>query len=196
MKKFLKGIINGGSSLTNGFAALAIISLIVLGCTCNQKDGFKLGGKNSNTAQQPAKDDNPFGDKRKETFSEDKIPSDDALQEMTKTTLLSFNDAVQAGDFADFHKTISKSWRRSSRPSVFEKAFKEFIDKKISIGKIRSMKARFAPSPRIDDAKYGRPTLMLEGRYSTRPLPVNFELNYILENEDWKLAEIKVNTNK
>ena len=71
MRKFLYGIMNGGSSLSNGVIALAIISLIVLGCTCNQDDGFTFGGKNDNTSATPVKDkdsDDPFDDKKTEVM--------------------------------------------------------------------------------------------------------------------------------
>ncbi len=192
MKNNLYNFINGGSSLQNGFIALAIISLIVLGCTCNEKDGFKLG-KDTNTAQKPEKD---APEKPKEELSDDKVPSEEFMQDLAKTTLMNFNEAVQEADFSGFHKTVSKSWQRSSRPSQFEKGFKQFIDRKIDISGIRKKEAKFAPSPRIDDAKYKRPTLMLEGRYRVSPLPVKFELDYIFEDDEWRLIAINVDTRK
>ncbi|MCB1023412.1 MAG: hypothetical protein KDB79_03425 [Acidobacteria bacterium] len=198
MKKVLNGFVNGDSSLANGFIALVIIGLIALGCTCGK--GFDFAKKDSNSSgddKSKTSVDDIFGDKKKEKskeeFSEDKVPSDDAAQEIAKTTLLNFNDAVASGDFSDFHKTIAKTWQRSSRPSTFEKGFKEFIDKKINIGAIRSKDADFSPSPTIDK-KYNRQVLFLGGRYTVSPRPVNFKLEYIFEDGDWKLILIDVNT--
>ncbi|MEZ5346741.1 MAG: hypothetical protein R2681_14415 [Pyrinomonadaceae bacterium] len=200
MKKFLNGLVNGGSSLSNGFIALVIIGLIALGCTCNKDLGLSSDSNSSSDKKTETSGDDLFGDKKsedkekeKEEYSKDKVPSSDASQEIAKTTLLNFNDAVTSGDFSDFHKTIAKSWQRSSRPSTFEKGFSEFIEKKVNIGAIRSQEADFSPSPKIDK-KYGQQVLFLEGRYDIRPRPVKFKLEYIFEDDDWKLVLIDVNT--
>ncbi len=197
MKKFLDRVALGGSSLLNGLLALTVISLIALGCTCTGKDGFDFGGKDTETSDEK-KDlndsDDPFGEKKKEEkLSEDEVPSDNAAQEIAKTTLLNFNDAVQSADFSDFHKTISKTWKRTSRPSQFEKGFKEFIDKKINIGVIRSMSADFSPRPAIEKIS-NRNILVLKGSYDVSPRPVKFDLKYVFEDDEWRLLAIAVDT--
>ncbi len=196
MKKF-NAFSSGGSSLQNGFLALTFILLVALGCTCTGKDGFQFG-KDSNSSEKPSKDldsDSPADDNEKvEKLSADEIPSEKKLQDLAKTTLLKFNDAVQDGDFSDFHKTISKRWRSSSRPKQFEDGFRQFIDKKVNIDVIRSKEAIFSPKPKIDDSANNRPTLLLKGRYDTSPRNVNFELDYIFEDDDWRLSQIKVDT--
>lgn len=200
MKKFLNGFVNGKSSLSNGFIALVIIGLIALGCTCPKELGLDKKDSNTSTDKKTETGDDLFGDKKsdekenvKEEYSEDKVPSDKACQELAKTALLNFNDAVSSGDFSDFHESISKTWKRSSRPATFEKAFKEFIDKKINIGSIRSTDARFSPSPEITSEK-GVKSLVLIGNYDTSPRPVNFVLNFVFEGNEWKLIGIDVDT--
>lgn len=194
MKKLFKQLALGGSSLSNALLALIIISFIALGCTCNKDLG--LGSKDTTTSdsETDVKDsDDPVGDKKTEEFSEDKVPSDEAAQEITKTTLLNFNDAVQSADFSDFHKTISKTWKRTSRPSQFERGFKEFIDKKINIGLIRSESATFSPRPGIQEIS-NRKILVLKGRYDVSPRPVKFDLKYVFEDDEWRLLAIAVDT--
>ncbi len=197
MKKFLNTFSSGGSSLQNGFLALTFIMLIALGCTCTGKDGFQFG-KDSNSTEKPAKDadsDSPAEDNETvEKLSDDVVPSDKKLQGLVKTTLLNFNEAIQDGDFSDFHKTVSKQWRTSSRPKQFEDGFRQFIDKKVNIDVIRSKEANFSPKPKIDDSANNRPTLLLKGRYDTSPRNVNFELDYIFEDDEWRLSQIKVDT--
>ena len=51
MKKRFINMFYGKSSMGNGLIAMMIISLIVLGCTCNQKDGFNFG-KNDSTVNR------------------------------------------------------------------------------------------------------------------------------------------------
>ncbi len=193
MRRYLSKFVNENNALTDGVIALAIIGLIVFGCTCNTNDGFR-STKDDNTATKPAKNSEEDTPKKvNETYSKDKVPSDAANQEIVKTTLMNFSDAVQRADFSDFHKTVAKSWRKRSLPSDFEKGFKEFIDKKINISQIRSKDAKFVPPPYIDD-KYRQKVLFLKGRYETSPRSVNFDLEYIFEDSEWRLIKIEVNT--
>ncbi len=188
------------SNFANGLMALFIISLIVLGCTCNDKDGFDFGSndKDSNTSEKKdadtdstpeANDDGDF------KADEDEVPTDSQSQALVKKTLMGFNEAVQAGDFADFHKTVSGTWRRTSKPADFNKGFKEFIDKEIDISRIRKQEAEFSPKPKIIK-KFGKQVLSLKGTYEAGlgELPVNFNLEFIVDGDEWKLIFIGVDT--
>ncbi len=200
MTKRAMNVFTAKSNFANGLMALLIISLIVLGCTCNDKDGFDLGSKDNDSnssekkdgdtkATPEAKDDADF------KADEDEVPSDAQAQALVKKTLMGFNEAVQAGDFADFHKTVSGTWRRTSKPADFNKGFKEFIDKEIDISRIRKEDAKFSPDPKIIK-KFGKQVLTLKGTYepSLGELPVNFNLEYIVDGDEWKLIFIGVDT--
>ena len=95
--------------------------------------------------------------------------------------------------FAQFLLTLSKPPAAIVDPRSV--VIKEFIDKRINIGNIRSRDANFNPQPYIDN-KYNRKVLFLKGNYSTSPRPVNFELEYIFEDGDWKLVFIRVDTKR
>ncbi len=198
MTKKIRELLNGKNNITSGLLVLLVISLIVLGCTCNEKDGFNFGSDNTETSEksEDAKDDVKEEEKEEDASfkaDEDEVPTRSQSRALVKTTLMNFNEAVQSGDFTEFHTTIARSWRRTSKPSDFEKGFNEFIEKKIDISRIRGEQPEFDPEPNIDK-KYGKKVLFLKGTYKTEPLPVNFNLEYIVDDDAWKLVFIGVDT--
>ena len=193
LKELLKG------NLANGLIALIIISGIALGCTCNQDDGFQWGSKDDTDQTDDRKQDD---DRVEEEdvgadfeADENEVPSVVQSRALVEDTLMNFNEAVQKGDFADFRETVARRWRDNSKVSDFNKGFKEFIDKEIDISRVRNNVPVFSPDPRIG-RKYGRRVLFLKGEYETRPLPVNFNLEYIVESNRWKLVFIGVDTRR
>ena len=193
-------LLKAKANFLNGLIALIVISLIVLGCTCNDKDGFNWKDSDSTDSSDTKRD----GDEDRDTdrsdpgdfeADEDTVPTDAQAQALVRRTLLDFNDAVSKGDFADFRETVASRWRDNSRVRDFNKGFKEFIDKKVDISRVRNNDANFSPRPYIDK-KYGRQVLFLKGKYDTSPLPVNFNLEYIVDGGEWKLVFIGVDTRR
>lgn len=191
----------GRNNLVNGVFALMIISLIVLGCTCNDEEGFKLGGNDSDSAEttkessDDTKRESDSDDDGTFTADEDEVPTNSQAEALVQSTLLRFNKAVEDKDFSDFRDSVSKRWRDTSKTSDFDKGFKEFIDKEIDISRIKGEDPEFSPKPYIDK-KYGKEVLFLKGTYDTSPLPVNFNLEYIVEDDEWKLVFIGVDTRR
>ena len=199
IKKF-REVFNTRNNFVNGLLALMIISLIVLGCTCNESEfGFGNKDDDSTDAANVERDDGKDEDKDENDgplkADEDDVPTTSQSENLVETTLMRFNEAVQEGDFTDFHKTVSSTWRRRSKPKDFNKGFKEFIEKKIDISRIRGEEPDFSPRPYIDK-KYGKKVLFLKGSYDTDPLPVNYNLEFIVDDDEWKLVFIGVDTRK
>lgn len=181
----------------NGIIGLAVVCAIALGCNCS-KDFGNLSNSTSNsstsntsTTSSPDKtpestlSDSPRGD----------VPSERDMEELIQETLGDFNDAIQKGDFTDFHDTISSVWKSTSTPQKFNEGFSEFIDKKVDISGIKGKEAKFDPQPTV--TKKGKyKVLTANGKYDTYPLPVRFENEYILEGGKWKLISIRVDTRK
>ena len=142
----------------------------------------------------PATKDSP----KKNTFEKadarkGEMPSDEELQEMVKTSLLDFNAAVKKGDFADFHDTISRTWKKQTTPETFNTAFSQFIEKKLDISEISSKSADFSPTPDIEKTQ-GINVLHVVGEYDTSPNATKFDMKYIPDGNDWKLLAIRVDT--
>lgn len=165
------------------------------------KDGeMKLSGvvytkKGGSTSDKKDKDKDKKDDDRgkKIDSSSGEVPSDSDLQSLTKTTLLDFNDAIQKGDFDDFHEKISETWQKEISPERFNQTFKSFIDNNVDISEIESIEADFSPTPRITKSR-GEDLLKLDGSYDTNPEPTKFELEYVPEYGEWKLTRIRIRT--
>lgn len=203
--------VSGGSKITGGSvdynAEEKTIGITVLGfgktLTIDEapKDGeMKLSGvvytkKGGSTSDKKDRNEDKNDDDRgkKIDSSSGEVPSDSDLQSLTKTTLLDFNDAIQKGDFDDFHAKISETWQKEISPERFNQAFKSFIENNVDISEIESMEADFSPKPRITKSR-GDDLLKLDGSYDTSPEPTKFELEYIPEDGEWKLTRIRIRT--
>lgn len=198
MKKIIQKICLGNESKINILLVLGVFIAVGLGCSSlKEKDDVvdvktpEVSNKTSEPIQKPS---TPKPITKKADASKGEIPPEAELQEMTKTTLLDFNDAVQSGDFTTFYGNISKLWQRQTSPAKLEDTFKVFIDGNNNFSSIRSKEAEFSSNPRVDDSK-GFKELVLEGKYDTSPLPTKFTLKYTPESKNWKLTGIIVDTN-
>jgi hypothetical protein len=163
------------------------------GVTYKRKGGFSVADSNSS-------DNSNKSDRKEKTTSTTKanaakyeVPEDEEMQEMTRTALMDFNDAVQQGDFSDFHSTISKTWQKQTTPEKFNTAFSEFISKKVDISGVSSSDPQYSPAPSVQQ-DLGAKKLIAKGCYDTSPRPVGFTLKWIPEGKEWKLFGIEVDT--
>ncbi len=190
----LRNVLFGKSTLTNGFIAVALMSLIVLGCTCN-KDMFKSKKtSNSNIEIAPPKETPKKNrDYEKSDASKGKVPSDEELQDIVGQDMLAFDKALKDRDFGDFYDRISKVWQKQTSANELKTSFQPFIDGKASLSGIEDLDASFSPEPKITKSK-GVKVLEVEGSYPTKPSDSTFELKYIAEDKDWKLIGFFVKT--
>ena len=195
MKKRFIDIFYCKSSLGNGLIALMIISLIVLGCTCNQDEGFKFGKNDSDTADETDVNKDAKKDKPKELSRDVKAsksaPSDEDLQRLMKTTMLDFDKAIQDQDFSEFHKRISKLWQKQITPKKLDETFKPFMLGKFDLSSIRKMDAEITMGPNMKSSRLVT-SMEVNGTYPTSPRSTNVRLKYIEENGLWKLFGINV----
>jgi hypothetical protein len=119
-------------------------------------------------------------------------PSEAEAERMVAEALLSFNQAVKAKDFTAFYARLSDVWKTETTPEKLQRTFQVFVDQGIDIGPIRDLKPEFAPPPAVN----AKGTLVVAGRYPTRPSQVGFELRYAREQGGWKLSGITVNVGK
>ncbi|MFM9903799.1 MAG: hypothetical protein ACKVQJ_04420 [Pyrinomonadaceae bacterium] len=122
------------------------------------------------------------------------VPGNEKLQTLVKTTFLDFGDAVQTGDFSDFHKKVAKVWRDDSSPDKLAEAFAAFVDDKENYNfkkAVSPMEATFTPAPAIEKVS-GLDALVVKGYYPTKPQRANFELKYTMDDGSWKLIGINI----
>ncbi len=117
-----------------------------------------------------------------------KVPTERPLEALVKSTLLSFNDANVTGNYSVFHAKLSKPFRQQFTVEKLKETFKEFGEKNIDIDVVSAMKPTYDPAPVVDsDGK-----LKIKGFFPTEPTRVNFRLEFIPSDGEWKLISINV----
>jgi hypothetical protein len=121
--------------------------------------------------------------------AQNRVPSERALETLVKTSLLSFNDANITGNYTVFHAKLSKPFREQFSPDRLKESFKEFSDKHIDIDVVAASRPTYTAPPAID----GDGKLVVKGFFPTeQPVRVNFELDFIPSDAEWKLIRIHV----
>ena len=118
------------------------------------------------------------------------VPPESELKSMTLDSLLLFNDGVQDKDFSNFYKEIAALWKDQTTPAKLKELFNDFIEKEVNISPIKKLEPVFNKEAKINSDGM----LVIAGYYPTTPKRVVFELKYLDEKGDWKLAGINVKT--
>jgi hypothetical protein len=204
MKRVSSKTVTGKDARIRTRLAIGILILVVAGClgckgstnsptpkanAADNKSDNRISGKSLSSDNYTSKDDKKSDDTTGE------IPAARVLQEMTKTTILEFNDAVQRANFKDFYANMATVKQKGTSPAKLEDFYRQFIDKKINLDSIRGMTANFLSAPKITNSN-GYRELILEGRYPTSPNRTSFSLAYTPENGKWKLSGIYVATSQ
>lgn len=198
MKNLINKICFGKNAGVTFLIVLGILSLFVLGCRGLGRNSGSNSSTPTNISTTPDVVNSTPKSTPKPSFvksdaSKSEMPSDEELQEITKTALLDFDKAVEDEDFTDFYDTIAAPWKKQTSPSELKTTFQGFIDKNVRISKIGSMNASFSPDPVIEK-ELGYKTLKLKGNYPTSPNSTKFVLNFIPDKKNWKLSRIEVDT--
>src|SRR4051812_25087310 len=106
-----------------------------------------------------------------------KVPSEDEAKTMARSSLSSFNAAIQTKSFVDFHREIAVLWQKQVTPGKLKELFAPFIEKGIDIGEIATAEPTFDSPPAINE----NGLLVLKGKYALEGRNVLFDLAYIFE---------------
>lgn len=117
------------------------------------------------------------------------LPDQGEARALALESLLAFNRAVQAKNFAAFHKQIAEVWRKQITPAELQKAFAPFVEQGVNIATVADLQPVFDPAPGFDEDDF----LLLKGYYPTQPNKVYFKLRYLREDDTWQLVNIAVN---
>ena len=111
-----------------------------------------------------------------------KPPSEADCAALATKTLLAFNTAVQAEDFAEYHKSLAAAYRKEKSPEQLKALY---AGRQFNIQGVKDIAPAFDPAPAI--SKDGR--LVLAGRYATEPAYVAFTLQFVQEEGQWRLTD-------
>lgn len=197
MKKIISTLLWGRNSKFNGMMAVGIISLIVLGCTCNRN--FDLGNVGSDngtdrTASNSTSNSTSTGDDM-----DGSLPSDSKIRSLVRETTSDFADAIDTGDFSAIYGKASSDFQSSYTEAQMKNAFDMFIREKRRVvpilEKAMSMQSDLSPDPYIRTEK-GHKVLVINGQFPTKPLPVKTEYEYVLREGEWKILKLVVKITK
>ena len=120
--------------------------------------------------------------------AQDKIPS--ALQQeiLIKASLLTLNDANVTGNYTVLHAKLGKQFRDRITPDKLKQAFKSFADQKVDWDLIAARTPVATSEAKIDN----RGALILRGYFDTRPSRVNYELDFMISEREWKPVMLNV----
>lgn len=190
MKRIINGLLFGKDAKLSGMIALSVVAVIALGCTCGKDFDLSNLGSNSNSSRT-ASNDAPFGD----TTDDSGLPSDSALKALVNETTADFSEAISDSDFSKIYEKASMDFQSTYTQSQMEDVFKEFTKNKRVVApilqKATSMEPDFSSKPYIRTEK-GLSILVANGKYATKPVPTNFEYEYVKRNGDWKLLKLIV----
>lgn len=131
-----------------------------------------------------------FDTSGRETVETAEIPSEDELRPLVYNSLVNFNQAIQSGDFTEFHKTISEKWQSQTSVATFNEAFASSIKNKNNYTPKSEESLDFTTPPLIEDKEY----LAVTVRYITvKGMTPRFRLDYLRENGEWKLFGVQMN---
>ncbi len=198
MKKLLESIFIGKSGKASSLAVLAMITLIALGCTCDQ-----LGANDNNSSRndRSSNSSTPFGGDdddstpTKPNADADGVPSKDEAEAMVKDLTADFTDAIQSGDFSNIYNNASKDFKATYTLDQTSDVFKMFVDKKSLVvpilKKAQGMDAEFTTDPYIRQEN-GLDILVLNGKFSTKPVPTRFEYEFVKRDGTWQMLKLVV----
>jgi|ERR1035437_10246034 hypothetical protein len=189
MKSIIREILFGKSVGISGLIALAIFSLVALGCTCGKY--FDLSNQSNSSSTS-----NTTSNSSTTSSSDSSVPSDSEVESMVKATMSDFADAVSSGNFSDLYNKASSDFRSTYTLDEVNTAFKTYVDKKSFVvpllRKTQSADADFTTKPSIRTEK-GLDILVATGKFPTKPYNVRFDYEYVKRGGEWKLLKLVTN---
>lgn len=116
------------------------------------------------------------------------IPPVAELNSITNNSMNSFDEAVAALDFTNFHQSISVLLQAETTPDAFLETFGGFstLNMERPFSSFEQPEPIFNVPPYINDENH----LVLKGYYPTQPVFTYFDFEYIHEDDTWKLIAL------
>jgi hypothetical protein len=106
-------------------------------------------------------------------------------------SLTVFDNALKSRDFSDLYAYSAKTWQEQTNADELKTAFKPFWSQDVRLnGVLRLSQPVWTSEAEIDSSNI----LRLNGYYPAGTRRLVFELGYLNEDEQWKLAVLNVKT--
>lgn len=104
---------------------------------------------------------------------------------MVKVSLLTFNDANITGNYSVMHAKMSTLFQEQYTVDAVKNAFTGWAGQHIDVIAAK-------PIVRTSEPKITKGVLMLRGYFETEPNRLNYELNFVSSDGEWKLLGFSV----
>ncbi len=116
------------------------------------------------------------------------VPSSEALVVMIRSTLLALSHANTTNNYSVLNSLGTRSFQAKNPPRQLASTFQAFRDNRIDMSPVVAIAPQLALQPTITNG-----TLRLVGAFPSRPMQVNFDLNFVPEDGAWKMSDMAVN---
>lgn len=161
------------------------------GVMYRRKGGFSTTTTGQDTASTSSTPFSSSGD----TSSGD-APSKSEVEALVKESMADFADALEQGDFTDFHANSSKDFQSTFTPEQLKTTFQTYLNNKNIVlpvlNSVPNTSATFTDGPRIR-TENGLKIVVANGSFPTKQRTTKFETDYIWRNGEWKLLKFKIN---
>ncbi len=131
-------------------------------------------------------------------FSNDiQLPEQTEYEDLIRTTLNRFFNDVLQKDFSPSYNSLAQHWKNKLTLQEFHNAFENYIlleDSKKNFEYIKTAPITLINPPKIAQSNEGLHILILEGSIDTKTQKAIFSLQYIYEDELWRLVGISLQT--
>lgn len=189
--KTIKHLLFGTSSKINGLIAFLIVASIALGCTCGKNFDLANMGKDSNRSEPS----NVSIDNTTIDDDDSSAPSKTLVDALVKSTTAQFASAITTEDFSSLYADASKEFQNTYTEDRTKEVFKIFITNKKRVTPILAKALTLEPDYTQDPSyrtEQGQQIIVANGKYDTKPLPTNFEYEYIKNDGQWKMLKLIV----
>lgn len=129
-------------------------------------------------SEAPAAEESAAGD----------MPDEAAQQQLVADTLHAFAASINGDDFGILHQTAAQPFQDQISVDTLRTQFEGFVEEKVDLSVLDTLTPAIDSSSAID----ANGILHLTGSYPTKPSRVNFDLQYMQEDGEWKLVSINV----
>ena len=198
--KIIKQLLFGTSSKINGLIAFMIVDSVALGCTCGKNfDLANMGKDNDTNSTRPANTSynstRAGDDDATNADDDDTVPSKAMVDSLVSSTTKEFASAIDSEDFSTLYGNSSKEFQSSYTEDQTKEIFKVFITSKKRVNPILEKAQTLEPdysAPPSYRTEQGHQIIVANGKYNTKPLPTNFEYEFIENDGDWKMLKLIV----
>ena len=116
------------------------------------------------------------------------VPQPEVLKILVQSTLAALHQANVTGDYSVFLKLASSGFRQANTPDQMANGFRAFRDNRINLAPVLLYDPQWRYAPTVQRGDW----LRLIGVIPTQPQAVAFDLGFVPEEGQWRLAAISV----